>query len=54
MCKYCDLYFGKTTESKCFKVNSNVEGMAVASIEKGNKSAEIILSTKKWCIWNRN
>ncbi len=46
MCKYCAGYFGKTTESQCFKVNTNVDGVSFAVIAKGDKKAEMVLSTE--------
>jgi hypothetical protein len=45
MCKFCDSYFGMTTESTCFKVNTNVDGISFAMIAQGDKKAEIVLAT---------
>jgi hypothetical protein len=34
-----------TTESTCFKVNTNVDGISFAMIAQGDKKAEIVLAT---------
>lgn len=46
MCKYCKGYFGQTTESQCFKVNTNVEGNSFVILAKGDKKAELVISTE--------
>lgn len=45
MCKFCDSYFGTTSESSRFKVNTNIDDISFAMIAHGDKKAELVLAT---------